>query len=277
MISINQRYFRIPRYALPALAGVLFFAVTACGQSTQSQRQAVQTDPSPSVQLTQLKDLRVVGHQWTTRIAGIPHRTVNVINPVKSKFLILRMSATIDRAGSPVFGPDFVLVYQHADGRQDRASAVGIAKIDMNPSPDIRLFNLSRDGGVKLGPGASHFAVAFLVESDVETVDLYRIGMQPIVYQIGRQRPYSIAITTNSDPSLLAKVKALAEQKGFQVTRAGETLNKSIKGVTVHYARNAKAAATEFSELLKSKLGLHPKLEKMSLACEFDVCVWLGK
>lgn len=277
MISGNHRYSHISRYVWPALAGVVFLAVAACGQSTASQRQAQRTDPSPTVQLTQLRNLKVVGHQWTTRIGGLPHRTVSVINAAKTRFLILRMSATIDRAQSPVFGPDFVLAYRHADGRENRASVVGLAEIIPNRSPDIQPFNLGRDGGIKLGPGKVHFVLAFLVHSDVETVDLYRVGMQPIVYRIGHERPYSIAIVTNSDPSLLAKVKAMAEQKGFEAVYTSDKLNAKATGVTVHYAPDAKAAATEFGELLKSRLGLQPKLQATRLRGEVDVCVWLGK
>ncbi len=232
--------------------------------------------PATAIEPVELKDLKVVGHFRTTRVAGT-RRSSSIKDQSKFRVLILKLAATVREDDAVVFTPDFVLAYYHRNRREARATCRGIAKAK-TPSPgETGTFSVGRVLRLKMGPGQVYFALAFSVAPDVEMVELHRIGGQPVTYSVGTDRPYSVMISTNAHPELLSQVKELAEQAGLQATYLSTKLNKKKTGTTIHYTKHSESAARELSQRLMTKLRIVPTLKKIKLAAKVDMVVWLGK
>ncbi|MBM4039938.1 MAG: hypothetical protein FJ290_15655 [Planctomycetes bacterium] len=181
-----------------------------------------------------LTGMRIVAHQFAAHLTG-PNKHSSINDPSKARFLILKVTAKAPLGGTRVWAQDFVLVYHHTDGSEDRSRCHGIAEVDYKsvPEGDIRFFRNGDVGSVTCEGQDARFALAFYVEPDVRTVQLHPIGGQPLVYDIGHSRPYSVAIVTNCAPERLPKAKAAAQQAGLQVVQVSSGLRHDETGVTI--------------------------------------------
>ena len=116
--------------------------------------------PATAIEPVELQDLKVVGHFWTTRIAGT-RRSSSIKDQSKFRVLILKLAATVREDDAVVFTPDFVLAYYHRNRREARATCRGIAKAK-TPSPgEIGTFSVGRALRLKMGPGAGLLCLGF--------------------------------------------------------------------------------------------------------------------
>ncbi|MCK6622041.1 MAG: hypothetical protein HUU32_09405 [Calditrichaceae bacterium] len=122
-----------------------------------------------------------------------------------------------------------------------------------------------------------YFGVAFIIENDVEAIEICRIGTsETLRYNIGSDRFYSVYLTTNSSTAILASAEQVIKDGGYFVVTS-QRLDQTEKKVTIYYQDNVESQAREISQRLIAKLGVIPKLKKMELITEFDIVVWIGK
>lgn len=232
--------------------------------------------PAAAVTAGELQGLKIISHHWTTTIAsGV--RTVSTTDPAKARFLVLKVAGTVPGEKAVVFAPDWVLVYSHRDGSEDRATCDAIGEANTGNPGEFTSFHIGTVPRLTFPHGATYFGLAFLVEPDVESVQLFPLGGTPLTYRIGSERQYSVYIATNKSAKLLADAKEAIQQGGYQVTAATEQLSQEQAGTTIHYVEKAETPAREISQRLMTRLGLTPTLKKMELISEVDIVVWLGK
>lgn len=227
---------------------------------------------------SQLQNVKVVGYHFATEITSTSYRA-SLNDTEKSRYVIVKLSGLLTGSEGKIFSNDFQLVYQHANGKEDRAKCSGIADCKTDTPGEIESFVLGEASWMKASPGIVNFAVAFVVESDVDTVYIYRSGTSDVVtVPIGRDRKYSVYITTNrSDTKIASEVKQIISDGGYDVTMVSNGLDSSETGTTIQYREKAEAAAREMSQRLMVKYGILPKVQKMELVSEVDIVVWLGK
>lgn len=234
------------------------------------------TSPAAAIVARDLQELRILSHHFTTTIAT-EERTLSTKDPAKGRYLVLKLSGTVPKDEAVVFAPDFVLVYSHRDGQEDRAdcAAIGTAKTAApGEFTHVAAGNVPR---VTLRQGKAYFGLAFWIEPDVSSLTLYRIGAGPLPYRIGADRSYSVSIFTNSHARLLAEAKKVLQDGDYHVVQASESLAQDKTGATIHYAERAENPAREISQRLIRTLGVTPTLKKMALLSRVDIVVWLGK
>ena len=133
---------------------------------------------------------------------------------------------------------------------------------------------------VRMGVDSSktYFSLAFLIAPDVETIELYRLGTAELLtYRIDANRLYSVRIYTNSDPKALSEIKKILQKGNYNVVDASESLAGEIKGVIIHYRKQAESQAREISQRLMMKFKVIPTLEQMALISDVDIVIWVGE
>jgi len=226
-----------------------------------------------------LQNLKVLSQCFSTRVSGLT-QIATLKDITRGRYLILKVAADAPADNPTLFKNDWVLVYQHADGTEDRASCDGIAKCESAEAGEFGTFYLGEAARVSFTARQIHLGLAFYVEPDVETVQLFRIGWaEPLVCPIGTKRPFSVFITTNSKPDLLPQVKQTLEEGGYQVTAVSTALNADHAGVTILYGDKVEAAAREISQRLMTKFQMVPALQPLGedVASEVDILIWIGK
>lgn len=231
-----------------------------------------------AITASQLQNVKVVSYHFATEITSSSYRA-SLNDPEKARYVVVKLSALLTGSEGKIFGNDFQLVYQHTDGKEDRAKCSGIADCKTDSPGEIESFVLGEASWLKVSPGAVNFTVAFAVEADVETVNIYRSGTSDVItIPIGRDRKYSVYITTNrTDSKIASEVKQIILDGGYDVTMVSQGLDESESGTTIQYREKAEAAAREISQRLMTKYGILPKVQKMELVSEVDIVVWLGK
>lgn len=226
----------------------------------------------------ELQDMQIISHHFTTELTSRSYR-YSVKEVDEQRYVVLKMSARLPGGEGKVFTNDFALGYFHADEKEDRAKCAGIADAETADPGDIGVFVLGEAAWSKISAGTTYFALAFAVESDVETINIYRLGTSDVItYRIGPERKFSVFITTNrSDSQFLRDVKQTILDGGYEVTKTSNKLNDEETGITIQYREKAEAAAREMSQRLMTKFNVLPKVEKMDLLSEVDVVIWLGK
>jgi len=224
----------------------------------------------------ELKDPRPVCHHFTTAIrTGL--RVLGTKDPSKGRFVVIKVSATVPKDDTVVFGSDFTLVYTHANGREDRARLDAIAKADSAKPGDYGRFIGGEEPRLEVDSGLRHFGLAFWIEPDVQSLEIHVLNGKPMTYRVGSDRMCSVFLTTNADPSVLPQVKKLLEAGGVRVVGLSQGLTKGTTGITIHYADKMESQARELSQRLMMKFKKSPTLKKMKLVSEVDIVVWLGK
>lgn len=234
------------------------------------------SNPAPAITAGNLQDLKVVGYHFTTRIAS-PTRMRFANDPAKGRYIVLKLAATVQKDDAVIFAPDFVLAYSHQDGREDRADCSAIGTAETSAPGEYDQFGVGSVPSITMNHGKGYWGLGFFIEPDVETIEIHRIGAEPLIYRIGTDRSYSVFITTNIDAKVLSEAKDVIERGGYYITRASENLVKDQRGITIHYAEQAESQAREISQRLMAKFGVVPTLKKMELVSEVDIVVWLGK
>lgn len=231
--------------------------------------------PADAIRAGELQGLRILSHHWTTRIAS-RERATTVNDPDAVRFLVLKLASNVqDKA--VVFAPDFVLVYRHADGNEDRATCDAMGGAETEEPGEFGDFFIGSVPRLERPAGPLSFGVAFIVEADVESVEVHRIGGSPLSYRIGPDRPFSVYLSTNQPPELLARARRIAEAGGLQVTNSSSNLDAERTGTAVFYSSAAEAQARDLAARLESELGVSPDLQPLDLIAEVDIVVWLGR
>lgn len=237
-------------------------------------------NPATAITTGDLQDVKVVGHYFTTAISN-DKRTVYTKDPSTGRYLVLVLSATFPQEQGKMFSTDFMLRYVHSDDSEDRSNCSALARSE-TPNPekvfDLSEFFIGDFAWMKVNSGQIRFALAFYVEPDVETIDLYRHGApEPVTYRIGTDRSYSVALFTNIDSPTLLRAKDVIQKGGYEVVETSETLVKEKTGITIHYREQVESQAREISQRVMTEFGRTPTLQKMELIAGIDIVIWLGK
>lgn len=223
-----------------------------------------------------LTDVRIVRHFYTTSVLGVP-KTHATKDPGQARFLVLIVTAQAESAPTVVFAVDFVLAYQHKDGKEDRANASGVAELDTVGSP--AMFHNGQVPRVRIAGNPARFALYFLVEEDVERVELLTIGGGRAVLELGTSRPYSVYLTTNTGADAVRRVESALTKAGYDV-RVSEGLNKDHAGVRIIHHDGTELIAHRIADTVRG-LGWQPKLVTFKAegigVSEVDVLVWVGR
>jgi hypothetical protein len=227
-----------------------------------------------------LQGVKIVGHYFTTGISG-PSRYVSVKDPTKARYLVLVFSATLPKGEGKLYNTDFTLRYFHPDGSEDRANCDAMARTktaDADMRFRFQAFGIGEAAGIKLDSNDVMVGLGFYVEPDVESVDLYRLGVaEPLTYRIGTDRNYSVVIFTNVDTATLKRASDVIQKGGYNVVVTSDDLTADEKGITIHYRETAESQAREISQRLTTEFGVVTTVKKMDLISAADVVVWLGK
>ena len=225
-----------------------------------------------------VQDLSILGHHYSTAVLGLTSN-VSVKDPSTARVLILKASASAADRRATVFAPDFVLAYTHENGTEDRADCIGIAPIDDNGS--IGPFRTGQVPRLSLTGEKVRFALAFIVESDVEAVDLHVLGRPaPVAYRLGTSRPYSVYVTTNRAAEALSGAEQALRDGGYYFD-SSLGLKQGTSGLVIIHHPQTEAVARDISARLMLRLKVEPKLKTFAQegvnAAEYDVLVWVGK
>jgi hypothetical protein len=235
------------------------------------------SSPALAVVAGELQDFEVIGHHFTTSISTA-FRNLGIKDPSKGRYIVLKLAGRPAGGTSSLFANDFVLVYSHKDGSEDRASADAIGEADTPEPGEFKMFYAGDVSRIQVKGGSRfYFGLVFYIEPDVESIDIHRLGSRPLRYRVGSDRKYSVFVTTNTGPRVLSGAKELLDQGGYHVTQLSEGLARGTSGTTIHYAKRAESQAREISQRLMAKLNVVPTLKEMELISEQDIVVWFGK
>jgi hypothetical protein len=118
------------------------------------------------------------------------------------------------------------------------------------------------------------------VESDVDQVELYRIGQpQPLTYSIGSGRKYSVFMTTNRDPARMNAAAQAVREGGYDVVELSTRMQEGLRGTAIFYQKHAAEAAADIARRIDAAVGVKPKVEPVAeeFASEIDVVVRFGQ
>lgn len=234
------------------------------------------TKAAIAITVSELQDLRIIGHHFTTAIST-GTRTMSIKDPSKGRYIVLKLAGTLQKGEGKVFTNDFMLTYFHSDGKEDRNECGAIAKAETGEIGEFSKCVTGNGAWISLNSGKVYFGLVFYIEPDVDTIDIHRIGIvEPLTCRIGSDRLYSVFVTTNSDPKILARAEEVIRKGGYYVMTSQELVKEQM-GITIHYGEQAESQAREISQRLMTKTGIVPTLKKMALISEFDIVVWLGK
>lgn len=231
----------------------------------------------------ELQDFEVIDHHFTTSITTRDldverSRTASVNNPLKLRYIILKLSATAAEDNAGIFTGDLRLAYFLRDGTESRVNCEAVAFCKTKEPGDFDIFRFGNKVVMTVKQGKFYFGLAAPIESDVETINIYRVGAkEPLRYYIGSDRLYSVLVSTNiDDPEMLAAVKEIIKAGGYSV-RVGTKLSEDEIGTTIRYAEKAETQAREISQRLMIKLRAIPKVKELDLYSTYDIVVWLGR
>jgi hypothetical protein len=234
----------------------------------------------PAPVTAEFQDLKILGHYFTTGVSG-SNRSVAVKDATKARYLVMVISATLPKGEGRLYNTDFTLRYLHPDGSEDRANCDVIARTkSIDPAAMFRFqtFAVGETAGIKVDAGQLMVGLGFYVEPDVESVDLYRLGVaEPLTYRIGTDRSYSVVIFTNVDTATLTRAKEVIQKGGYNVVVLADDLASEEKGITIHYREAAESQAREISQRLTAEFGTPTTVKKIELISGADIVVWLGK
>lgn len=264
------------RYTMIRSAKIAVLEMLGAGFLILTHPAAATTAPTVS----ELKNVQIEGHYFTTAITSRTRRA-SAKDASNARYVVLVLSGTLDKGEGKIFGTDFTLRNFENDGSESRSKCSAIAR-SKTPTPrgifDLNPFLVGQLSWIKVHSGQNRIALASMVGSDVETIDLYLLGVsEPLTYRIGTDRPYSVFITTNLDKKTLLEAKKVVEKGGYQVTDVSEGLAKKETGITIHYSAQAENQAREISQRLMIAFGKAPSLQKMKLVTDVDIVIWLGK
>jgi len=223
------------------------------------------------------QDLQVIGHHYTTSITTGSKR-LSIKNPSDARYIVLKLAGTLRKGGGKVFTNDFTLAYVHTDSKEDRNECDAIATAKTANIGEFNQFYSGNGAFTTLDNGKNFFGLVFMVEKDVDKIDLYRLGItEPYSYRIGTERSYSVAIFTNVNAAILSQAEEVINTGGYQIVTASETLASGITGTSILYMDEAESQAREISQRLMTKLNVIPTVKKMDVISTNDIVVWLGK
>ncbi|MBN1844325.1 MAG: hypothetical protein JW810_01495 [Sedimentisphaerales bacterium] len=228
----------------------------------------------------EIQNLKIEGHFFTTGISN-RKKTIFTTDASEVRYLVLVLSATLEKEEGKIFAPDFTLRYFHIDKSEDRTTCEALTVSEMT-TPENMLnmgeFVISDYAWAKMHNGQNRFALAMFIEKDVEIIELYRLGVaEPLTYRIGPDRLYSVHITTNIDDKTLSRAKEVVQKGRYHVVTTSESLNQEVTGTKILYRDQSESQAREISQRLMIEFGKAPELQKMDMISDVDIVIWLGK
>jgi len=230
----------------------------------------------------ELQDVQIIGHHFSTRVVGMiggQQGAKSIKDPSISRILVLFIRITTPSEKISVFAHDFILQYYRNEA-DDRARCFGLGIAEKETNQVLGNYGLEgAEPAVRLiGRKVFHLALLFLVENNISMINLYRVGsVNPLAYNLGPSRPYSIFLTTNDpDVGKLQQVVQCVEAAGCKVTTS-TGLNKDTQGITIHYSEKAEGAAREISQRLMTQFSVVTTIKEIRLMSEFDIVIWVGR
>ena len=235
-----------------------------------------------ALQASELQDVRVLHYHFAVRVAGSTG-TVGSRDPGQARMLVVVISAARERRSADrVFARDFVLCYQHPDGREDRAGCDMISVLpeeeeDVSPG----LFASGIEPSAVVEGAQVRIGLVFFVENDVRRVELWRIGTpETVIIDLGEERPFSIFVTTPTNRAVSARVAAeLNQLDGVKAYPTIGLRSGGVKDVTLFRSPDVPDNVVRaVAERLEAVVGRKAEIEDMDEAgmrSDYDIVVWL--
>jgi hypothetical protein len=232
-----------------------------------------------AIRASELKNLRIVNHFFTTRISG---KTLEgsgyrfAKDPSESRYLVLIFEATAKKGASLLWGDDFILDFEK-DKRDVRSVCKGAAPVKAGITKTFYLRYDSSPPLAELSGTRVSFALAFYLSNEVTRINLCRAGVAGCIkYTLPRERPYSVyVVTRNATSKRINSIKNLLTEGGYQVF-SSNSLDKSVNGLHIKYSPQAETVAREISQRFMTKYGVTGKLERMNVYSDNDILIWVG-
>jgi hypothetical protein len=227
-----------------------------------------------------LQNVQIVSHQFSTRVSG-ENRKLTLKDISLGRYLVLKVAADNPADKVTVYKNDWLLVYRHQNGSEDRSPCDGIARCQSAAPGEFGNFLLDKVAGYSFTERRIELGLIFYIEPDVESIQLFRIGnAEPVVYTIGPNRPLSVYVSMNSQVTpLLPQLKKTLEEGGYQLTFVSNQLPQDKTGAKILYSDKAEAAAREISQRIMTNLQMTPTLEVLgdNVNTAVDILLWIGK
>jgi len=185
--------------------------------------------------------LKVIGHRFSTHVAS-SKENIFVTTPSKARYLILKFEGTVSAENGRYFCADFVLKIVDNSGRETRSRCKAILTAKTSDPNEYFRAAVGSDTNFVFSKGTKNFGLAFVVGTNVRTVEILRPGVPGILYDIGADRQYSVHLTTNTDPDRLEIAARTLRLGGYQV-KTSNKLGADNTGITINYAAGAEGAA----------------------------------
>lgn len=235
----------------------------------------------PPLGTTMLSNVHIEDYFFTTHIAGATNYKHITDITTTTRILVLELSAAIKEKEIPMYSADFILRYVHDDGEEDRSQCLALG-VDEDGDFGYAIGNNSSVTITRkvIDNEPLRFQLAFAIEGDVDSIDLYLVGTaEPVSLYIGGTRLYSVKIFTNMGTETLEKARSVVEDGGYRVVYTSEDLKaENAEGITIYYADKAESQAREISQRLMLEFGKAAKIKSLNeisnTAC--DILVWIS-
>jgi hypothetical protein len=226
-----------------------------------------------------LQNVQVISHHFSTRVSGNTSR-LTLKDTALGRYVVLKVTADNPADKVIVYKNDWLVVYRHQDGREDRSPCDAIARCMTAAPGEFGNFLVDKVAGFWFTERRIDLGLVFYIEPDVQSIQLYRIGCaEPVVYNIGPDRPFSVFLSTNANVLPVLKFKETLKEGGYQVTFVSNQLPQDKTGVRILYSDKAEGAAREISQRLMTMLQVTPALDVLgdNVSGSVDIVVWIGK
>lgn len=227
---------------------------------------------------SELRGLRVLHTHFTCRVQAVEGR-VGTKNPDKARMLVLTIGAERDSAErEDVFARDFVLCYRHRDGGEDRAMCDVIAALKEDYKDwFVGMWRYGVEPRVQVEGKRVRLALAFLVENDVEEVELWRIGTEEILKVPLGEREFSAYVCTERDRAKAERIaRALGDEEGIAAW-ADTGLRNCSEPTVLYGVKVPKGVVDQVAEAVAREIGSQPTKRELgaNYVTEYDFLVWL--
>lgn len=239
---------------------------------------AIASNVTMAMLASELQNFKVLGYHFTTKASS--DKTVWTPNDaLNNRIIVFKCSAKNPSGDGIIFTTDFLLRYFDDNGKENRSSALRIctAKTTMPGEEDNCI--ASRNGWINIGKGDVIFTVSFILENDVDKVEILRVGdTETTHYNISDERPYSVFITTNRGIDNIKDIIDVIKSGGYRILRTSGNLNPDNKGITVYYSKSVEVQAREISQRIMTKTNIAPSVEESNFSnSDSDIVIWIGK
>lgn len=234
------------------------------------------TNVTDAIGAYEIQNLQILSHHFSSEIAGYPSSRYST-NPSLARYVVLKVVGKSAKESNKLFTADFAIKYQLSNGKEERAACNAIADANSDLPGDFNTFYNGTAPRILIEKSEVRFGLAFFIESEVESFELYRIGTpETVSYKIGTARPISVYITSDWEPSKVEAIKQVLINAGCQVFTS-DKLDKKVNENAIYYSQSMSEEAKEFAKLVNKETGTRLLAKASTFYGSYDIIIRLGK